>query len=377
LSLSLLTSIQYFYNLTIHGLGILHITSMAWAYKYHLLTCFGILVALVLALVVQVTFFSPSFGPAANEFRNGKIQEVIKLGEGLLKQPEDVAVDKNGVLYTATRDGFIKRMHKNGTWENWRRLDSDGLLGVTVTAAGDIVVCDANKGPLKIDEKGVKVLALHGFADDVVEASDGSLYYSVASTKYGLHNWHLDVLEAKPHGQLLKYDPSSNATYVVLDGLGFANGVALSADQDYLVICESWKHTCLKYWLDGDKKGKTEIFIDNLPGAPDNINLAPDGSFWIALLELHSRRLEFLYKWRSLRYLIESHHELGKWMARLRKKAMVVNVDRNGKIIRGFDDPTGKVMEFVTSALEFEGHLYLGSLRNDFIGKLPLPTPPV
>ncbi|CAA0827522.1 Protein STRICTOSIDINE SYNTHASE-LIKE 4 [Striga hermonthica] len=205
-------------------------------------------------------------------------------------------------------------------------------------------------GLLKIEEKGVKVLALHGFVDDVVEASDGSLYYSVASTKYGLHNWILDVLEAKPRGQLLKYDPSSNTTSVLLDGLGFANGVALSADQDYLVFCESWKHKCLKYWLDGDRKGKTEIFTDNLPGAPDNINLAPDGSFWIALIELHSRKLGLLYKWQLL---------------------------RNGKIIRGFDDPTGKVMAFVTSALEFEGHLYLGSLHNDFRGKLPLPTPPL
>lgn len=43
---------------------------------------------------------------------------------------------------------------------------------------------------------------------------------------------------------------------------------------------------CLKYWLKGEMKGKTEIFIDNLPGAPDNINLAPDGSFWIALIEV-------------------------------------------------------------------------------------------
>lgn len=53
-------------------------------------------------------------------------------------------------------------------------------------------------------------------------------------------------------------------------------------------------------------------------------------------------------------------------------KALVANVNAQGKIIKIFDDPTGKVMAFVTSALEFEGHLYLGSLKSDFIGKLPL-----
>lgn len=75
----------------------------------------------------------------------------------------------------------------------------------------------------------------------MIEASDGSLYFSVASTKYELHNWYLDVLEAKPHGQLLKYDPSSGETSIILDDLCFANGVALSQDQQYLVVCETWK----------------------------------------------------------------------------------------------------------------------------------------
>lgn len=43
---------------------------------------------------------------------------------------------------------------------------------------------------------------------------------------------------------------------------------------------------CMRYWLKGELEGKLDVFIDNLPGAPDNINLAPDGSFWIALLQV-------------------------------------------------------------------------------------------
>ncbi|KAJ6699021.1 ABC TRANSPORTER PERMEASE PROTEIN-LIKE PROTEIN [Salix purpurea] len=56
-------------------------------------------------------------------------------------------------------------------------------------------------------------------------------------------------------------------------------------------------------------------------------------------------------------------------------KATVVNVAADGKITRKFDDPDGKVMSFVTTAFEFEDHLYLGTLNNNFIGKLKLnPT---
>lgn len=74
------------------------------------------------------------------------LQQAIKLGEGILNKPEDVCVDQKGMLYTATRDGWIKRMHTNGTWENWKRVhDKDTLLGLTVTKAGDVIVCDTEQ----------------------------------------------------------------------------------------------------------------------------------------------------------------------------------------------------------------------------------------
>uniref|UniRef100_A0A5B7BFI9 Strictosidine synthase conserved region domain-containing protein n=1 Tax=Davidia involucrata TaxID=16924 RepID=A0A5B7BFI9_DAVIN len=356
--------------------------------KHFMTACSSFLLACLLAIILQVFFFSPispdllemptassaSFLPT-----NSQLQRVTKLG-GHLKNPEDVCVDKEGVLYTATRDGWIKRLHKNGSWEDWRLLGGDTLLGITTTTAGELIVCDTDKGLLKVGEDGVTVLTSHvngtkiRFANDVIEASDGCLYFSVASTKFGLHNWYLDMLEAKPHGQLLKYDPSSNETVILLDYLGSANGVALSKDQDYLLVCESWKFRCLKYWLEGERKGKTEIFVDNLPGGPDNINLAPDGSFWIALLELTSSGFEFVHKSKAAKHLLATFPKLVEIVNGVRNKAMVVNVATDGKIIKKFDDPDGKVMSFVTSALEFENHLYLGNLNSNFIGKLPLET---
>ncbi|KAL4341256.1 hypothetical protein GQ457_08G003580 [Hibiscus cannabinus] len=233
---------------------------------------------------------------------NNQLQEVIKLGEGFLPGPEDVAVDEKGVLYTATRDGWIRRLHRNGSWEDWMKQESSTLLGITTAKRGGLIVCDCEKGLLKFTDDGVTVLAshVHGseirFADDAIEASDGSVYFSVASTKFQLHNWNLDVLEAKPYGQLLKYDPETEETSILLDGLYFANGVALSEDEDFLLVVSHG----------GESKGKTEIFIENLPGAPDNINLAPDGSFWIALLQVISEGTEFVHTSRALKLIISN-----------------------------------------------------------------------
>ena len=61
----------------------------------------------------------------------------------------------------------------------------------------------------------------------------------------------------------------------------------------------------------------------------------------------------------------------GQWWG-----ARVVKVDGiDGKIIRDFNDPNATYISFVTSAVEFEGNLYLASLQSYFIGKLPLDAP--
>lgn len=75
----------------------------------------------------------------------------------------------------------------------------------------------------------------------MVEASDGTVYFSDTSTRFDSDNWFLDHLESRFTGRLLKYDPRAGETSVVLDDLGFANGVALSHDEAFLVICESMR----------------------------------------------------------------------------------------------------------------------------------------
>jgi hypothetical protein len=48
----------------------------------------------------------------------------------------------------------------------------------------------------------------------------------------------------------------------------------------------------------------------------------------------------------------------------------VVALDENGKITGTLQDPTGNFLYDITSAQEYAGYLYLGSLHADRIGKL-------
>ncbi|XP_078154996.1 protein STRICTOSIDINE SYNTHASE-LIKE 4-like [Carex rostrata] len=308
---------------------------------------------------------------------NNFLQGTEKLGEGRLNRPEDLCFDEEGILYTVTRDGWIERMHRNGSWEQWVLVGGPSLLGVATSSTGAILVCDADKGLLKVTDEGVTVLASQvtngtriRFADDVIEASDGTVYFTDVSSKFGFENYLLDYLEARPNGRLLKYEPSTKTTSEVLTYLSFPNGVALSEGEDYLVVCETFRFRVLKHWLKGEKKGKTDVFIDNLPGHPDNINRAPDGSFWIALLQMDFGRFGWISRSPMAKRILASFPALQQLIKP--KGAMVANVEADGKIRRIFDDSDGKVISFVTSAVEFEGYLFLGSLDTNFVGKLLL-----
>ena len=98
-----------------------------------------------------------------------------------------------------------------------------------------------------------------GFADDVDVARDGMIYFSDASSKFGPNEYMLDMLENRPHGRLLRYDPATKETSTLLDELYFANGVALSQNEDFVLVAETYRfriHALLAQGRKGRPKSK-------------------------------------------------------------------------------------------------------------------------
>lgn len=60
---------------------------------------------------------------------------------------------------------------------------------------------------------------------------NGSVYYTVSDTNFGVHQGALTML-AGPAGRLMRYDEKTRASTVVIDDMSFANGVVLSEKQE-------------------------------------------------------------------------------------------------------------------------------------------------
>jgi sugar lactone lactonase YvrE len=240
---------------------------------------------------------------------------------------------------------------------------------------GNLIVADANKGLLSVDPQ-VSIMILATSADGVPfrctdaldVAKNGTIYFTDASDKFPLKDYLLDMLEARPHGRFMRYDPATGTVTVLLRGLNFANGVALSRDEDFVLVNETYKYSIHRYWLAGPKAGTSDIFIENLPGFPDNISSNGKGKFWLALFTVRNGMLDVLHQYPKIKSLL-SKLPVSLW-SKSKKHGFVVALDERGNITGTLQDPTGKHLYDLTSAQEYAGYLYLGSFNADRIGKL-------
>ena len=143
-------------------------------------------------------------------------------------------------------------------------------------------------------------------------ADDGTIYVSDASVKFGAEQFGgtyesslLDIMEHGGHGRVIAYNPASGEAEVIIDSLQFANGVAISDDQDYLLIAETGSYRILRHWLRGPAAGRTEVILDNLPGFPDNINNGMHGRFWVGLVAPRNEWLDALSGRPFLRKVVQ------------------------------------------------------------------------
>ena len=290
--------------------------------------------------------------------------------------PEDVDIDREGRIYAGTADGRIIRRDRDGKLETFAKTGGRPF-GIDFDASGNLIVCDGIKGLLSIDPTGkIHVLATEcdgvpfGFTDDVEVGRDGVIYFSDASSKFGVGRYTEDLLEGRPHGRLLAYDPDKEQVQTLLDDLHFANGIAVDPDSRFVLVNETYRYRVTRRWLKGKRKGLSDSFVEHLPGFPDGISSGPRDTFWLAMFTVRNEMADRLAPYPWLR------NQMAKLPDRFRPKpapyGLVVELDQDGKILRSLHDARGEMFGNITSAEEVDGFLYLGTLLERHIGRIQL-----
>jgi len=354
------------------------------------MTCLSVLglIALYLTMwptpVSSVSWQAPENKGYIDEFSvNNKLSSVELISLNGEEGPEDFAVNSQGDVFFALLGGKVMKIDAENNISEFANTGGRPL-GIEFAPNGDLIVADAYKGLLSISKEGEVNLLTDSvigsqirYADDVDITSEGIIYFSDASTKFSAKEYGtyaaslLDIMEHGGHGRVLKFNPETQETSVVVGGLQFANGISISHEEDAVLINETGSYRVLKHWISGDKAGTTDVILENLPGFPDNINKGNEGRYWLGLVSPRSDALDALSGHGRIRDAVQ------RLPAQLRPKAQlyghVLAIDGNGTVLTSLQDPE-TTYSYTTGAVENGPWLYVSSLHEKKIARLKVPS---
>jgi sugar lactone lactonase YvrE len=303
--------------------------------------------------------------------------------------PEHIEVGPDGKLYTGVLSGEILRMNPDGSGVEVVADTGGRPLGLAFDAGGRLIVADALRGLLAVQPDGaITVLVDHiegdpiRYADAVAVASDGAVLFTDASQRLSPREHGtfdaalLDIMEHSCTGRVLRHDPARGRTEVVIDGLCFPNGVALSRNERHLFVAETgeyrlWKIDAAARGLDARdtaRDGSTaaaRVIAANLPGFPDNLSRGDGGRIWTGLTKPRSAVIDALSDRPFLRAVTLRLPRM-LWPVPP-SYGHVIAFDEDGRVVADLQDPAGGLAE-TSGVTEYHGRLYVQSLHADAFG---------
>jgi sugar lactone lactonase YvrE len=288
---------------------------------------------------------------------------------------EDVVIDARGDAWTGTEDGSIFRVTSSGSVQ---RVGNTGgrPLGLELYGEDRLLVADAHQGLLAMSTvTGVVerlVTEVEGrrmvFCNNAAVAGNGDIWFSDSSRVYPIERWKSDFAENTRTGRLL-CRRADGSVEVHLDGLAFANGVALSADESFVCVAESGGRTVVRRWLTGERAGTTDLLVGDLPGYPDNIARGSDGLIWVTISSPVDPVVQLLHR-RAPLLVRKAVTRLPEFVQPQPKRTVHVQAyDDTGRLVHDVR-AAGDNYHMVTGVREHQGDIWVGSLMESALGVL-------
>ncbi|HPC86024.1 MAG TPA: SMP-30/gluconolactonase/LRE family protein [Smithellaceae bacterium] len=216
------------------------------------------------------------------------IQQIRTIGGGLTR-PEGVMALDDGSVRTADAHGRCARIDPDGRTTFFGRLG--GLPnGICIDPDGNCIVANIGNGEVQSLSSDGRHTVLMTQAQGKRMSTPNFPFLDFAGRLWVSNSTDNPDIEASlkapvPDGCLVLI-AKGRAPRIVAQGICFANGVALDADEKYVYVAETMKRRILRYRIHPDDTvGPAEVYGPDFLGKfgfPDGIAFDEAGNLWVA-----------------------------------------------------------------------------------------------
>lgn len=292
------------------------------------------------------------------------LSSLRKVGLGLAR-PEDVVVSRDGRVWASDQQsacaeilpgGGLRRVGKAGGAPNGINMDRDGRIVIANFFDGPVQRLDVETGTVATvcDEvDGVRLT----HANYPLVDSRGNIW---CANSTAADPWEL-ALDGRADGFVFRIAPDGSSR-ILADGIRFANGIAMDADERHLFVCETTGCDVLRYEILADGSlGRPERYGPQLGpmipagepptpellvtlGLTDGCGMDAEGNLWVTLVTANR----------------------------------IVAIRPNGEVFTVIDDPGATIVNHPTN-VTWGGpdmrDLYIGSIVSDYVVHARSPVP--
>jgi len=192
-----------------------------------------------------------------------------------LDHPEGLAFDRHGMLWAGGEAGQIYRIDDGGQVATIANLGSF-CAGLAFSPADELFVCNPALGVVRVASDGSHaVFAREAGGQKLICPNYG--VFDTAGNYYVTDSGNF----LQRNGRLLRFAPTGEGE-VLASALGYANGLALSADEGSLFMVESDTDSVLRYPLGaGGALGAPETYAAACGRLPDGLTLDAQGDLYV------------------------------------------------------------------------------------------------
>lgn len=296
------------------------------------------------------------------------LSSVSRFGIGL-QRPEDVVVAADGRVWASDQasacaeilpDGTLRRVGKAGGAPNGINMDRQGRIVIANFLDGPVQRLDVETGRLELLCAEVEGVTLTASNYPLVD-SKGRIWCTNSTLA---RPWEA-ALDGRADGFVFRIETDGSARRLA-DGLQFANGIALDADESHLYVCQTTACNVLRYAIaadgslaepqqygprlgatipaEGPAPGVSPAELMRTLGLTDGCGFDAEGNLWVTLVTA------------------------GK----------VVAITPSGDVVTMLEDPSGELLNHPTN-VSWGGSdmcdLYIGSIAVDYVLKTRSPVP--